>query len=256
METVISRGIVNSFFRKLDESLEGDVAIVGAGPSGLVAAARLARAGKRVSVFESKLAPGGGMWGGAMMFSSIIVQREALDLLEEFSIDYEEYDGTRLLPIRSGHVGACFSRVEGRRRIFNCMCAEDVMLDPSGSRVCGLVMNWGPVVRAGMHVDPLVFRARAVMDSTGHPAEIVSIAARKNGIRLATPTGCIMGERSLSAMEGERLTVENTKEIFPGLFVSGMAANGVSGSFRMGPIFGGMLLSGGKAARLIMEALS
>jgi thiamine thiazole synthase len=44
VETVISRGIVNSFFRKLDESLEGDVAIVGAGPSGLVAAARGARA--------------------------------------------------------------------------------------------------------------------------------------------------------------------------------------------------------------------
>jgi thiamine thiazole synthase len=35
-----------------------------------------------------------------------------------------------------------------------------------------------------------------------------------------------------------------------------MAANGVSGSFRMGPIFGGMLLSGEKAANLILKALS
>jgi thiamine thiazole synthase len=197
------------------------------------------------------------MWGGAMMFSSIIVQREALDLLEEFSIDYEEYDRDTVVADSVQATSALvYHASKAGARIFNCMCAEDVMLDPSGSRVCGLVMNWGPVVRAGMHVDPLVFRAWAVMDSTGHPAEIVSIAARKNGIRLATPTGCIMGERSLSAMEGERLTVENTKEIFPGLFVSGMAANGVSGSFRMGPIFGGMLLSGGKAARLIMEALS
>jgi ribulose 1,5-bisphosphate synthetase/thiazole synthase len=49
--------------------------------------------------------------------------------------------------------------------------------------------------------------------------------------------------------------VENTKEIYPGLFVSGMAANGVSGSFRMGPIFGGMLMSGKKAAELICEKL-
>ena len=54
---------------------------------------------------------------------------------------------------------------------------------------------------------------------------------------------------------GEQTTVENTKEIYPGLFVSGMAANGVSGSFRMGPIFGGMLMSGKKAAELICEKL-
>ena len=42
---------------------------------------------------------------------------------------------------------------------------------------------------------------------------------------------------------------------YTGLFVSGMAANGVSGSFRMGPIFGGMLMSGKKAAELICEKL-
>jgi thiamine thiazole synthase len=64
-----------------------------------------------------------------------------------------------------------------------------------------------------------------------------------------------MGERSMSAEEGETTTVENTKEIYPGLFVSGMASNGVSGSFRMGPIFGGMLLSGRKAAELMSESL-
>ena len=65
-----------------------------------------------------------------------------------------------------------------------------------------------------------------------------------------TPTGGVIGERSLNVELGEQTTVENTKEIYPGLFVSGMAANGVSGSFRMGPIFGGMLMSGKKAAEL------
>jgi thiamine thiazole synthase len=34
-----------------------------------------------------------------------------------------------------------------------------------------------------------------------------------------------------------------------------MAACGVTGSNRMGPIFGGMLISGKKAARIIDEAL-
>ena len=65
----------------------------------------------------------------------------------------------------------------------------------------------------------------------------------------------MIGERSLNVELGEQTTVENTKEIYPGLFVSGMAANGVSGSFRMGPIFGGMLMSGKKAAELICEKL-
>jgi thiamine thiazole synthase len=50
--------------------------------------------------------------------------------------------------------------------------------------------------------------------------------------------------------------LENTKEAFPGVFVAGMAANATFGSFRMGPIFGGMLLSGEKVAELIDERLS
>ena len=52
----------------------------------------------------------------------------------------------------------------------------------------------------------------------------------------------------MEAESGEQQVVENTKEAYPGLFVSGMAANQVFGGYRMGPIFGGMLLSGQKAA--------
>jgi len=51
-------------------------------------------------------------------------------------------------------------------------------------------------------------------------------------------------------------TVENTREVFPGLFVSGMAANQVYGGYRMGPVFGGMLLSGKKVAGEILKNLS
>ena len=54
----------------------------------------------------------------------------------------------------------------------------------------------------------------------------------------------------------EAHTVENTKEVFPGIFVAGMAANACFGSYRMGPIFGGMLLSGVKAAEEIAKRLS
>jgi len=55
---------------------------------------------------------------------------------------------------------------------------------------------------------------------------------------------------------GERALIENTKEVYPNLFVCGMAANNIYGSPRMGPVFGGMLLSGKKAASLIDEKLN
>jgi thiamine thiazole synthase len=75
------------------------------------------------------------------------------------------------------------------------------------------------------------------------------------GVRLNTSTGGIVGEKSMEAEQGELQTVENTREVYPGLYVSGMAANAVYGGYRMGPVFGGMLLSGRKAAEEILARL-
>src|SRR5574344_1573299 len=61
-ETIISRAIIETYMKKLISNLELDVAIVGAGPSGLVAGYYLAKAGKKVAAFERSLAVGGGMW--------------------------------------------------------------------------------------------------------------------------------------------------------------------------------------------------
>ena len=49
--------------------------------------------------------------------------------------------------------------------------------------------------------------------------------------------------------------MDNTAEIYPGLFVCGMSANAVYGSPRMGAIFGGMLLSGKKLAASIKDRI-
>ena len=53
----------------------------------------------------------------------------------------------------------------------------------------------------------------------------------------------------------ETLTLENTREVFPGLYVAGMSANATFGGPRMGPIFGGMLLSGEKVAQDLIQRL-
>lgn len=122
-------------------------------------------------------------------------------------------------------------------------------------RIAGLVINWNEVLQNGLHVDPLMIESKTVLDAGGHDAELTAKFARKAGIKLKTKTGGIMGEKPMWAEEGEKSTVDNTSSVFPGLFVSGMAANGVHGSFRMGPIFGGMIYSGQKAAELIIEEL-
>ena len=121
--------------------------------------------------------------------------------------------------------------------------------------VSGVVVNLTPVLREGLHVDPLNIMAKFVVDGTGHDSEMCQVVARKNGIKLNTATGDVIGERSLDVAEGERQVVEGTKEIYPGLYVCGMASSAVGGTPRMGPIFGGMLLSGKKVAEAIIERL-
>ena len=102
---------------------------------------------------------------------------------------------------------------------------------------------------------PLNILSKYVIDGTGHDSEICKTVARKNDIRLATESGSVIGERSLDVAVGEEEVVKGTKEIYPGLYVCGMAASAVSGTPRMGPIFGGMLMSGKKVADSILEKL-
>src|SRR4030042_6420286 len=96
--------------------------------------------------------------------------------------------------------------------------------------------------------DPITAKAKFGVDATGHAAEVARIVERKSGIKLKTKTGKIMGEQSMWAELAEDTIVKNSKEVCAGLYVCGMAANAVFGGPRMGPIFGGMLLSGKKLA--------
>jgi thiamine thiazole synthase len=254
MEETISSAIVRSFFKKLEANLALDVAIIGAGPSGLVAARDLALAGLKVAVFESKLAPGGGTWGGGMLMNEVVVQEDAAEILHEFGISTlpadSQYHTVDSVEMASGLI---FGARKAGAVIFNAVKVEDIVIHDGV--VCGVVINWNPVARLDMHVDPIVVTARALIDGTGHPSEIVNKAVAKAGVKIDSPTGGILGERPMWMEDGERTTVENTKRLYPGLYASGMAANNVQGGFRMGPIFGGMFKSGRKIARLVIEDL-
>lgn len=254
-EVTISRAITESFMREFMDSMEVEAAVVGAGPSGLVAAHCLARAGVKTVVFERQLRVGGGMTGGGMMFNRIVLQKEGRDILNEFGVRstlYRRgyYTADALESIASLCVGAIRSGV----KIFNLMTVEDVMIR-GDRRVSGLVLQWTAVNMARMHVDPLTVRAKVVIDATGHDSEVCHILVRKTGPKLKTSTGAVVGEKSMWAEKGEADLVKNTIEVYPGLIVAGMAANAVLGSPRMGAIFGGMLISGKRAAELAQGIL-
>ncbi|MFH1101644.1 MAG: sulfide-dependent adenosine diphosphate thiazole synthase [Methanobacteriota archaeon] len=253
-DIVVTRTIFDRFSREFRDCFEVDVAIAGAGPAGLVAAKYLAKAGKKVVVFERKLSIGGGMWGGGMTFPVIVVQKASKHLLEESQVQVcDEGAGYFSADSIEAITKLCASAIDAGTRVFNTMSVEDVLLDEK-RRVNGFVINWTAVEMAGLHVDPLSIRARYCIDATGHAAEVCTIVRRKVG-SLNTPSGELMKEQSMCAEIGEKTVVENTKEVYPGLFVCGMGANAVYGAPRMGPIFGGMLLSGKRAAELILKKL-
>jgi thiazole biosynthesis enzyme len=250
----ISRAIIESYKDKLVKALDVDVAIVGAGPAGMSCAYYLAKVNKKVVIFERKLSVGGGMWGGGIMFNEIVVQEKAKEIMDEFGIKTRVYEkGYYLADSIEAVSTICSKTVKAGAKIFNLLSAEDVMIRKG--RICGLVLNWTAVEIANLHVDPITMRARFVVDATGHAAEVVHIAEKKSGLRLKTKTGKIMGEKSMWAQVGEETIVKNSKEVAPGLYTCGMAANAIFGGPRMGPIFGGMLLSGEKLAKDLLKRL-
>jgi len=254
-DITISRAITESFMKDFQKAMDVEVAIGGAGPAGMTAAYYLAKEGIKTVIFERSLRPGGGMPGGGMMFNTIVVQEAARAILDEFDVRTREYEtGYYTADSVEASSAICLKAIQAGAKLFNLMSIEDVMIREN-DRITGLVLNWSAVSLAKLHVDPLSIRSKVVIDATGHASEICHIVVNKLGGRLRTEGGGIMGERSMWAEVAEGKIIENTREVYPGLIVAGMAANAVCGTPRMGPIFGGMLLSGKRAATVAKEVL-
>jgi sulfide-dependent adenosine diphosphate thiazole synthase len=247
IETEISRIILEEYNRRLLEHLENDVVIVGAGPAGLAAGYFLAQAGLKTVIIERKLSIGGGIWGGAAGRNVIVVQHK--DLLDEFGIAAKEQKGLYLADAVEFATALAYKAKKAGVQIFNLIEAEDIIL--KAERIEGVVVNGTAIKLAGLHVDPFCIASKAVLDTTGHPAEVVNMLTKRR------PQLCPKGiqESFMDVETAEAGVVENTGEIFPGLYVAGMSVCAVYNLPRMGPIFGGMLKSGQKAAQLIIEKL-
>jgi len=252
-EATITRYIVEKAAKDLVDLSEVDVVIVGAGPSGLTAAYYLAKAGFKTVVFERKLSFGGGIGGGGMLFHKLVVQSPADKILRELGCKLEKVEENLFVADTSAMIAKLAnSAIDAGAKIILGVTADDVIFrDGEHPRVVGVVIQWTAVIMSGIHVDPLGVKAKAVVDCTGHDAEVLSVATRK----IPELNLFIQGEKSMWTAEAEKLTVEKTGEVCPGLYAAGMAVAALHNTPRMGPIFGGMLLSGKKVAELITQKL-
>lgn len=251
-EAQITRAIAEAYHEKLMDRIVSDVLVVGGGPAGLTAAITLSNNGYKVAVIEKCLAPGGGVWGGGMGMNDVAFQDEAIGVLKELGIrSTRRKQGLHMVDAVELAAGLCFKAVQAGVVIYNMLTLEDVCVHEG--RVTGVVLN-----RTGIsgvyHVDPLTFKAKAVLDATGHQAAVVQHLRRRKILR-EHPVGEPPMEGPMDTARAETFVVEKAGEVYPGLWVAGMSVCATFGGPRMGPIFGGMLLSGKRVAELIAKEL-
>ncbi len=251
-ETTITRAIIEKAAEDWVEMAEVDVVVVGAGPSGLTAARFLAKKGLKVVVFERRLSFGGGIGGGGMLFHKILIQSPAEKTLEELGCRLTRVDeGVYIVDGSEMMARLATGAIDAGAKIILGVVVDDVVYREAPLRITGAVVQWTAVSMAGLHVDPLAVKAEAVIDCTGHDAEVLAIVSRKiPELNLVVP-----GEKSMWAPLAERVMLKNTGEVCPGLYAAGMAVAALHQTPRMGPIFGGMLLSGRRVAEIVAERI-
>ena len=250
-EKDVTRAIVSEFAKEFEEHIENEVIVIGAGPSGLVAAMEFAKQGQKVLVVESNNYLGGGFWIGGYLMNKVTVRAPANEVLDEIGVPYKEVaDGLYVADGPHACSKLIATACDAGVKILNMTKFDDVVL--RDGRVCGAVINWTPVSalpRALTCVDPVAIESKLMIDATGHDAVVVRSLEQRGLVD-------IKGFGAMCVEESEDAVVENTTEVYPGLIVTGMAVATTFGLPRMGPTFGGMLLSGKKAAEVTMGVLS
>ncbi len=143
-----------------------------------------------------------------------------------------------------------YSAAEAGVKFLQLTYLDDLII--KDGRVSGVVVNWSPVralPRSITCVDPIALEGKFVIDASGHDAVAVRKLANRGLVE-------VKGLGAMNVNASEDAVVEYTREVYPGLVVAGMAVAETFGLNRMGPTFGGMLLSGKKAAKIVLESLA
>ncbi|MCE4624414.1 MAG: sulfide-dependent adenosine diphosphate thiazole synthase [Desulfurococcales archaeon] len=249
--------LVRRAAERIADAAEADVAIAGGGPAGLTLAWLLSEAGLKVTLVEHYLGLGGGLRGGSSLLPAILVEEGIpRKLLEQAGVKLEPVEGVGELYLADPvevTVKLAHRAVSSGARVLVGWHVEDLIVrgPHDNPKVRGLVVVLSPTVEAGWHVDPIYIQARATVDATGHDGHLLRILEKRFPGLISVP-----GMSSMNVWEGEKEVVENTGKIIDGLYVTGMSVAEAHNTYRMGPVFGGMLASAAKLAEIIKRDLS
>ncbi|EJT96874.1 thiazole biosynthetic enzyme [Dacryopinax primogenitus] len=262
-EAQVSRAMTKRYFADMYDRAISDVVIVGAGSAGLSCAYYLAKNApeKKITIVEANVAPGGGAWLGGQLMSAMVVRKPAHEFLQEIGVPFEDEGGFVVVRHAAQFTSTLLSKVLAfaNVRLFNATAVEDLIVRPDHTgrqRVGGVVTNWTLV---SLHhdsqscMDPNTITAPVIISATGHDGPMGAFCAKR-----LVSNGMIekLGDmRCLDMMRAEPVIVNGTREVQPGLIMTGMELSEHDGSNRMGPTFGAMMASGVKAAHEALRIL-
>ncbi|KAK8942676.1 hypothetical protein KSP39_PZI009358 [Platanthera zijinensis] len=257
-ESIVSREMTRRYMTDMITYADTDVVIVGAGSAGLSCAYELSKDPTiNIAIIEQSVSPGGGAWLGGQLFSAMVVRKPAHLFLDEIGVPYDDnHEAYVVVRHAALFTSTIMARVLARPnvKLFNAVAVEDLIVRQG--RVAGVVTNWALVSMnhdTQSCMDPNVMEARVIVSSCGHDGPFGATGVKRlKGIGMID---AVPGMKALDMNAAEDAIVRLTREVVPGMIVTGMEVAEVDGAPRMGPTFGAMMISGQKAAHLALRAL-
>nr|Q41739.1 RecName: Full=Thiamine thiazole synthase 2, chloroplastic; AltName: Full=Thiazole biosynthetic enzyme 2; Flags: Precursor [Zea mays]AAA96739.1 thiamine biosynthetic enzyme [Zea mays] len=256
-ESIVSREMTRRYMTDMITHADTDVVIVGAGSAGLSCAYELSKDPTvSVAIVEQSVSPGGGAWLGGQLFSAMVVRRPAHLFLDELGVGYDEAEDYVVVKHAALFTSTVMSRLLARPnvKLFNAVAVEDLIV--RRGRVGGVVTNWALVSMnhdTQSCMDPNVMEAKVVVSSCGHDGPFGATGVKR--LQDIGMISAVPGMKALDMNAAEDEIVRLTREVVPGMIVTGMEVAEIDGAPRMGPTFGAMMISGQKAAHLALKAL-
>ncbi|XP_004496859.1 thiamine thiazole synthase, chloroplastic-like [Cicer arietinum] len=254
-ESIVSREISRCYITNMVTYT--DVVILGDSSSGLSCAYGLSKNPNiGIAIIEQSVSPGGGAWLDGQLLSAMVVRKPVDLFLDEIEVDYDEREEYVVIKHVALFTSTILSKllVRSNMKLFNAVAAEDLIVKEG--RVGGVVTNWALVsmkhdIQSCMN--PHAMEAKVVVSSCGHDGPFGA-----NGLKMLERVGMIdfvRGINSLDMNTSEHAFVRLTKEIVPGMIITGMEVAEMYGTPRVGLIFGAMMISGQKTAHLALMTL-
>jgi len=262
-EAEVSRAMIKRYFTTMYERVISDVVIVGAGSAGLSCAYSLAtqRPDLKITIVEANVAPGGGAWLGGQLMTPMVIRKPADAFLREIGVPYEDEGNFVVVKHAALFTSTLLSKVLAKPNVvlMNATAVEDLIVhsDFAGKqRVAGVVTNWTLVALnhdTQSCMDPNTITAPVIISATGHDGPMGAFSAKR--LVSAGLLKELGNMRGLDMNRAEPAIVNGTREVVPGLILTGMELSEHDGSNRMGPTFGAMIGSGVKAAHEAIRIL-